>query len=230
MLLEHIHEIHTTPMGLERIKRNLLLECDDVVLWCQQKIQKESARIKRRGKNWYIDVDDCKICINASNYTIITAHSTLNVINISQHSEYIEKAALWFSSKWHIDVEKYKESMQNHRGVPQWYIILNEDNKIIAGCGIIENDFHERIDLSPNLCGLHVEEKYRNQGIARYLLNYVRNEAYKMGYQKIYLVTDHTSFYEKYGWHHCCDVKDGRMYEIKTKLEVCYGRINKKDC
>lgn len=230
MLLSHLNEIHTTPLGSQRIQRNLLLECNDVVLWCKDKIQKESAQITRHGKNWYIDVDGCKICVNASNYVIITAHSTRNIIKISKHPEYIEKAASWFSSKWHIDVEQYKESMKNKKGIPQWYVMVNEDEKIIAGCGVIENDFHERLDLTPDLCALYVEEKYRNQEIARYLLNYVRNEAYKMGFEKIYLVTDHISFYERYGWKHCCDVKDGRMYEIKTKMEVCYGRIDQKDC
>lgn len=55
-------------------KKNLSLETDDIVLYCQKKIQKENCRIYRLGKNWYCEVDDIKITINAYSYTIITAH------------------------------------------------------------------------------------------------------------------------------------------------------------
>ena len=32
------------------------------------------AVINRVGKNWYIEVNNCRITVNASSYTIITAH------------------------------------------------------------------------------------------------------------------------------------------------------------
>ncbi len=73
-LLKNIKKIHTTKLGIERIKRNLSLETDDIILYCQKKIQKENCRIYRLGKNWYCEVDDIKITINAYSYTIITAH------------------------------------------------------------------------------------------------------------------------------------------------------------
>ena len=59
-------------MGVERIKKNLSLETDDVVAWCREKIKK--ALITRKGKNWYAGIDDCVITINARSFTIITAH------------------------------------------------------------------------------------------------------------------------------------------------------------
>ncbi|MGL4344743.1 MAG: DUF3781 domain-containing protein [Cellulosilyticaceae bacterium] len=66
--------LHTTVLGVERIKRNLSLEVDDVVIWCREKIQNANATITRRGKNWYVNIDDCEITVNAHSYTIITAH------------------------------------------------------------------------------------------------------------------------------------------------------------
>ena len=68
-------KIHTTELGVERIKRNLDLQTDDVVGWCKQKI-KQADEITRKGKNWYVSVDNCVITINAHSYTIITAHKS----------------------------------------------------------------------------------------------------------------------------------------------------------
>lgn len=73
-LLKHIDEIHTTELGVMRIKRNLELKQDDVVEWCKSKVKDDFAKIMRKGKNWYVYVDDCIITINAYSYTIITAH------------------------------------------------------------------------------------------------------------------------------------------------------------
>lgn len=67
-------KIHTTEMGVVRIKKNLSLETEDVVSWCRERILEKDAIIERKGKNWYVTVGDCKITVNAHSYTIITAH------------------------------------------------------------------------------------------------------------------------------------------------------------
>lgn len=123
---------------------------------------------------------------------------------LCDNPEFAEKAAQWFSSKWNIPVEVYQESIQEcieqKNGTPQWYIVVDNDKAIIAGAGIIENDFHDRKDLSPNLCALYVEENYRNQNIAKSILDFARKDLGNMGFETLYLVTDHTEFYEKCGW------------------------------
>lgn len=73
-LIENIDKLHTTEMGIERIKRNLQIETDDVVQWCRVHILDKNASIERIGKNWYAIINNCKITINAHSYTIITAH------------------------------------------------------------------------------------------------------------------------------------------------------------
>lgn len=75
-LIENLDKLHTTPMGVERIRRNLSLEIDvdDVVTWCRTKIDSAKANITRRGKNWYVKIAGCIITVNAYSYTIITAH------------------------------------------------------------------------------------------------------------------------------------------------------------
>jgi len=66
-------KIHTTELGIERIRKNLGLADTDIVAWCKEKI-KNSNNIVRRGKNWYIHIDNAIITLNASSFTVITAH------------------------------------------------------------------------------------------------------------------------------------------------------------
>ena len=72
-LLTNINKIHTTPLGMVRIKKNLKLETDDVVNWCKRKT-KRAEKFLQNGKNWYVYSEDNVITINAKSYTIITAH------------------------------------------------------------------------------------------------------------------------------------------------------------
>lgn len=74
ILIENIDKVHTTEMGVDRIRKKLDLGDIDVVKWCRSKIMDESAAVTRQGKNWYVRIDGCMITVNASSYTIITAH------------------------------------------------------------------------------------------------------------------------------------------------------------
>ncbi len=74
ILIENIDSIHTTDMGVDRIRRNLGFGDIDVVAWCKRKILDPNAVIERQGKNWYVHIDGCVITVNASSYTIITCH------------------------------------------------------------------------------------------------------------------------------------------------------------
>ena len=136
-----------------------------------------------------------------------------------------DAAARWFHEKWGIPLEAYQESMQecltDKNPVPQWYMAI-EYGRIIGGLGVIENDFHDRKDLTPNVCAVYTEESYRCRGIAGALLRYVCADMKAQGIDTLYLVTDHTSFYERYGWEFLCMVQgDGepdlsRMYIHRT--------------
>lgn len=77
-LIENIQKLHTTEMGMDRIRKNLQIETDDVVGWCKERIMSKSATIERIGKNWYATIGDCKITVNAHSYTVITAHRIKN--------------------------------------------------------------------------------------------------------------------------------------------------------
>ena len=133
----------------------------------------------------------------------------LSYITLREKPSLKNKAAQWFHNKWGVPKDAYLECMEsylNNETKNGWYLCL-DDNKIVGGVGVIDNDFHERKDLSPNICALYVEEKYRNKGIAGRLLEMVVNDLKSKDITPVYLVTDHIGFYERYGWQFLCVVK-----------------------
>ncbi len=74
MLLKNMDKLHTTKMGIDRIKKNLSLDTDNVINYCKNKILDKNCTVYKQGKNWYCETDDIKITINFFSYTIITAH------------------------------------------------------------------------------------------------------------------------------------------------------------
>ena len=145
----------------------------------------------------------------------------MKIINLRENPDMQEEMAQWFHEKWGIPLEAYLESMEEclvkKNGVPQWYVAMKE-GKIIGGLGVIENDFHDRKDLTPNVCAVYVEQTHRCKGIAGALLNFACDDMRQMGVAPLFLLTDHTGFYERYDWEFFCMVQgDGesemaRMY------------------
>ena len=132
--------------------------------------------------------------------------SELKYITLREMPELVDKAASWFNGKWGVPKEAYLECMESYlSGETElgWYLCLDGD-KIVGGMGVIENDFHDRKDLAPNVCAVYTEDSYRKQGIAGVLLNMVVEDLKSKGISPVYLVTDHTGFYERYGWEFYC--------------------------
>ena len=73
-LIDCIDYLRTTELGAERVRKNLGIDEDDVVAWCRERITDPKAVLERRGKNWYATLDDVVITVNATKFTIITAH------------------------------------------------------------------------------------------------------------------------------------------------------------
>ena len=110
----------------------------------------------------------------------------------------------YISSKWtDEDGKRLYEDCILHGAkaafcLPEWWVAYEKD--VPVGCvGLITNDFISRMDLMPWLCALYVNEDKRSQGIAGKLIACVKEYARKNGFSEIYLATDHTSFYERYG-------------------------------
>lgn len=149
------------------------------------------------------------------------------IVRLSASPEWKEEMAEWFAEKWGIPVEAYRESMEEaikkQGPVPEWYV-ATDGGKIVGGLGVIENDFHDRKDLRPNVCAVFTEPEYRGQGIAGALLARICADLAAEGVKTLYLLTNHDSFYERYGWEYfTAAMGDGeetpsRVYRKTTEL------------
>mgnify|MGYP000863660351 FL=1 len=126
------------------------------------------------------------------------------IVSVQEKHEYASRAVDWFSSKWHIDRKEYEKSIDacihKQERLPQWYLMMDQLDEIIGGCGLIQNDFVDRTDLFPYVCALYIEEKNRGHALGAKLLEYARMDGGRLGFDYLYLCTDHIGYYEKYGW------------------------------
>ena len=148
------------------------------------------------------------------------------IVRLTERPALREALAAWFHEKWGVPLAAYLDSMdaclEARAAVPQWYAALDGD-RVIGGMGVIENDFHQRKDLAPNVCAVYVEEAYRGRGLAGRLLRFVCEDMEEKGVGTLYLLTDHDSFYERYGWAFLCMVEEkpgpavARMYVHRAR-------------
>jgi GNAT superfamily N-acetyltransferase len=141
-------------------------------------------------------------------------------ISLRESPELKLAAAAWFHEKWGVPEDAYLACMDaylNRETEYGWYLCL-DGGRIVGGLGVIENDFHDRKDLSPNVCAVYTEPDSRGCGIAGTLLNMAVDDMRSKGISPLYLVTDHIGFYERYGWEFLCMVRSedkpetSRMY------------------
>lgn len=143
----------------------------------------------------------------------------LTYITLREQPQLKEEAASWFHAKWGIPKEAYLTCMNAYlEGKTDygWYLSLSGE-QIVGGLGVIDNDCHDRPDLTPNICAVYTEEAYRGRGIAGKLLNRAVEDLRARGISPVYLVTDHIGFYERYGWVYVCDVQESHT-EKKTRI------------
>lgn len=145
----------------------------------------------------------------------------IQYITLREKPELMNTAAEWFHSKWGVPKEAYLECMQAYlSGETElgWYLCLDGE-QIVGGMGAIENDFHDHKDLSPNVCAVYTEDSHRKMGIAGELLNMTVEDLRSKGISPVYLVTDHTNFYERYGWEFYCMAQGDGQSEM-TRLYI----------
>lgn len=146
-----------------------------------------------------------------------------DLISVRDYPEYFERAVNYFSSKWNAGYNVYndciKHSITTLNSLPRWYLLVNDNDEIVGGYGLITNDFNSRQDLWPWLCALYVEESERGQGLGSMMLEHGKCEAKKLSFDTLYLATDHVDYYEKYGFTYlaqCYSPNDeGRVYVAK---------------
>lgn len=131
----------------------------------------------------------------------------MEIVSIKKSPEYKERAIKYFQNKWASpnSMKVYDDCIENcittPNPLPQWYLLIDND-KIIGCAGLITNDFISRMDLYPWVCAVYIEKEYRGNAYGSLLLEQAKIDAKAGGFSHLYLCTEHTGYYEKYGFEH----------------------------
>lgn len=132
----------------------------------------------------------------------------IEIVNLIEEPQYINEVSEWIWKEWEEShgakledsIYRTKHSM-NKDDIPQMYIAKLKDE--VAGVvSLWRNDLKARQDLFPWLAALFVKEKYRNMGIGKMLQQVSIEQAKKLNYEYLYLITEHNNYYEKTGWEY----------------------------
>ena len=148
------------------------------------------------------------------------------IISVREHPELAGEIIAFFQRHRATEdsMPDYEDSIRSclasDSPLPLWYV-LRMDGKIIAGAGLITNDFISRMDLWPWLAALIVEEEYRGNALGGVLLQHAKACAAQLGFDRLYLATDHIGYYEKYGFAYLVEGyhpwgESSRIYCAKT--------------
>ncbi|MGF6355458.1 putative GNAT superfamily acetyltransferase [Paenibacillus sp. 4624] len=146
------------------------------------------------------------------------------IIDLRDHSNLLKEAIEYVVKRWGLHRRIFEEcitsSMTTTSPLPRWYFMINGD-EIIGSYSLMNNDFVSRQDLWPYLSNLYISEKERGKNLGSVMMAHARHEAYKLGFSKLYLCTDHIDYYERYGWLHLCNGyhswnRESKIYVIDT--------------
>lgn len=129
----------------------------------------------------------------------------MKIVSVRENPAICDRAIAYFQEKWASEDSRMvyedciRASLDSGTPLPEWYLMM--DGERIIGCaGMISNDFISRMDLTPWLCALYIEEDCRGHAYGSLLIDRVRADAAAKGYDKLYLCSDHVGYYEKYGF------------------------------
>ncbi len=126
----------------------------------------------------------------------------MELLNLRETPEIKNELTEYLQLQWGSDEtnELYRDCLEHattaQLSLPMWYA-LKDEGKIIGCAGLIPNDFISRMDLMPWLCALFIDEAHRGKNLSRLIIDQIKNDTRKLGYQKLYLCTDHVGLYEK---------------------------------
>ena len=100
-----------------------------------------------------------------------------------------------------ISYEQILEFVRNcHKTELPIRLIAVESNKCVGTASIVQNDLKCR-DYTPWLASLYVDESYRGNKIGEQLIERVKDIVKELGYDELYLRTEHASnYYRRLGW------------------------------
>lgn len=109
-------------------------------------------------------------------------------------------------------------SLKAKEGVQNTYEVIRPDGSVAEKLSEGERNFIAFLYFYHLVKG-STEEEYRCKGIAGKMLDYVIEDLRSKNISPVYLITEHTNFYERYGWEFLCMVQ-GEGQDEKIRMYV----------
>lgn len=157
----------------------------------------------------------------------------IQIVSLVERPELAEAVIAYAEEHWH-PVSKYfapvvRQALAGKETLPQCFLLL-KSGQIIGFYTLLEQDLVERTDLAPWIATIFVDEKERGRGLCREMLLHGRKIAGDLGFQKVYLSTNHIQLYERYGFREIgLDLFVwGRPAKIYENTSICDTRLPKQ--
>lgn len=150
---------------------------------------------------------------------------TIQIFNLKEKEEYIKEVATLEHEEWAENPEenkkerierktnKIKNNLSN-KDFCKLILLKNED--LVGFISIFPNDCDECPELTPWYATMCIKKKYRGKGYSKILNESILNEAKKRGYKEIFLKTELSNYYEKFGAIYIRKLKNGeKLYKIE---------------
>ncbi len=128
------------------------------------------------------------------------------IVNLADEQNFLPEVSEWIWKEWagkngaKLDDVIYRSQHSISKDdIPQMYIAKIKD-EVVGVVSLWRNDLTSRQDLFPWLAGMIVKKEYRNNGIGKKLQQKCIEEAKRLGYEYLYLITELDNYYEKMGW------------------------------
>ena len=139
----------------------------------------------------------------------------MKIEHLCDHTAFSETVAKWLYDEFIVGIRKdvsyeYVLSSVNdcHKQKLPVRLIALLDGKCVGTVSIVVNDLKFR-DYTPWLAALYVDPEHRSQGVGRRLVDAVKEAVRQLGYDKLYLRTEHAGdYYRALGWDYIETCKD----------------------
>lgn len=109
-------------------------------------------------------------------------------------AEYAEQCS------WRAGKSLAKAMRTNHFCDWERVFVVLDEQRVIAYCTLSKTDCIPDIPYTPYIGYLFVDESHRGKRVSQELIRFVLTYAKGLGFDRVYLVSDHVNLYEKYGF------------------------------
>ena len=128
----------------------------------------------------------------------------LIVKNIVEDKSYFDSVLSLIYKEWgnnnYAFWQSWVKSSMLENEIPMTFIVFC-DNEFVGTFSLWRCDLQSRQDLFPWLGGIVVKEEWRGKGMGLFMQSKAKEILKNLGYDKAYLFTEMTGYYEKTGWH-----------------------------